>query len=422
MKKIFLIFFIFITTLVSNSTIEVTKSVNKLTSIAVENGTSNSKHDDISRKFYRLLFNDLDILTYFNVKDSNQKTDFQKNSGEFVNRSMDYVLKFELYFDEKSNLSCNIKLIDSSSNKKVFAKKYKIADKNMHPFLAHRIISDVNNHFGNPEIKWLTKYIIFSRYTKPKHSEIVIADYTLTYLKVLVGNGLNLFPKWANNEQKEFYFTRYEKSRPTLYKMNILNGALDKILTTEGMLACSDISKDGTKLLMTMAPNGQPDIYLYDLKSKTKTALTKYGGIDVSAHFIENDERITFVSDRLGFPNVFAKRIVGENKSIEQLVYYGKNNNSCSSHENYIVYSSRETDNAFSRNTFNLHLISTDTNFVRRLTATGINQFPKFSESGNSILFIKHYKKQSSLGVIRLNHNKSFLFPLNVGKIQSIDW
>jgi TolB protein len=107
---------------------------------------------------------------------------------------------------------------------------------------------------------------------------------------------------------------------------------------------------------------------------------------------------------------------------IEQLVYYGKNNNSCSSFENYIVYSSRETENEFSSNTFNLHLISTDTNFVRRLTATGINQFPKFSSDGESILFIKHFKDQSSLGIIRLNYNKSFLFPLNVGKIQSIDW
>jgi TolB protein len=204
--------------------------------------------------------------------------------------------------------------------------------------------------------------------------------------------------------------------------MNISTGTLTKILQTQGMLACSDVSKDGKEILLTMAPNGQPDIFIYNIDNKTKRALTKYSGIDVSAHFIEDDKRITFVSNRLGFPNIFAKDIRDENGTIEQLVYYGKNNNSCSSFENYIIYSSRETDNAFARNTFNLHLISTDSDFVRRLTATGVNQFPKFSSDGESVLFIKHYKKQSSLGIIRLNYNKSFLFPLNVGKIQSIDW
>jgi len=422
MRKLLLVFTLLVTTLFSNGTIEITKSVNKLTAIAVEDSTKERKFDDISRKFYRLLVNDLTILTHFEVKDSNQKTDYTSSTSEFANRDMDYVLKFKIYQDDRGNLSCKTKIINVISKKVNFEKTYKITDKELYPFLAHRIINDLNNHFGMAEVNWLTKYIIFSRYTKPKHSEIVIADYTLTYLKVLVGSGLNLFPKWANNEQQEFYFTRYENSMPTLYKMNILTGALDKILQTEGMLACSDVSKDGKKILLTMAPNGQPDIYLYNTETKIKRALTKYSGIDVSANFIENDKKITFVSDRLGFPNIFAKDIQEEKSAIEQLVYYGKNNNSCSSYNNYIVYSSRETENAFSSNTFNLHLISTDTNYVRRLTATGINQFPKFSGDGESILFIKHFKKQSSLGIIRLNYNKSFLFPLNVGKIQSIDW
>jgi len=421
MRKIILFVTIFTAYLFADATIEITKSVNKKISIAVENGTKNGA-DEISSKFYRLLINDLTILTHFDVLDSNQETSYQSDKAEFTNRNMDYVIKFRIYKDKKSHFSCEVKVINVVLKSVKFSKTYKIKDKELYPFLAHQVINDINNHFGMAEIDWLTKYIIFSKYTKPKHSEIVIADYTLTYVKTLVGSGLNLFPKWADDTQQEFYFTRYEKSMPTLYKMNILTGSLDKILQTEGMLACSDVSKDGKEILLTMAPKGQPDIYLYNTETKSKKVLTKYSGIDVSAHFIENDKRITFVSDRLGFPNIFAKEIRGEHNNIEQLVYYGKNNNSCSSYENYIIYSSRETDNAFSTNTFNLHLISTDTNYVRRLTATGVNQFPKFSSDGESVLFIKHFKKQSSLGIIRLNYNKSFLFPLNVGKIQSIDW
>jgi TolB protein len=185
------------------------------------------------------------------------------------------------------------------------------------------------------------------------------------------------------------------------------------------MLVCSDVSHNGRELLLTMAPKGQPDIYLYDTVTKSAKRVTSYSGIDVNGQFM-NDGRIVFVSNRLGYPNVFAKR-VGE-KRIEQLVYYGKDNSACSAHNEYIVYKARETSNAFGPNTFNLHLISTKTDFIRRLTATGINEFPRFSNDGDAIVYIKNYKQQSAIGVIRLEQNKNFLFPLTSGKIQSLDW
>ncbi|EAI3284571.1 Tol-Pal system protein TolB, partial [Campylobacter jejuni] len=56
------------------------------------------------------------------------------------------------------------------------------------------------------------------------------------------------------------------------------------------------------------------------------------------------------------------------------------------------------------------------------LTANGKNLFPRFSSDGGSIVFIKYLGAQSALGVIRVNANKTFYFPLRVGKIQSIDW
>nr|MDA3908134.1 hypothetical protein [Sulfurimonas sp.] len=144
-----------------------------------------------------------------------------------------------------------------------------------------------------------------------------------------------------------------------------------------------------------------------------------YGVIDVNAQF-KDEETIVFISGRLGYPNVFSKKI-GSN-SVEQMVYYGKSNSACSTHGEYIIYKARESSNAFSTNTFNLHLISTKTDFIRRLTATGVNEFPRFSIDGDAILFIKNYKAQSSIGIIRLNHNKNYLFPLKYGKLQAMDW
>jgi TolB protein len=266
----------------------------------------------------------------------------------------------------------------------------------------------------------MDRFVIFSRYIGAKKSEIVVADYTLTYQKVVVKGGLNIFPKWASDEQESFYYTSYEKLYPSLIKQDLYTSSSAEILESDGMIVCSDVTKSGDKIIVTMAPNGQPDIYIYDLQTKLKHRITTYSGIDVGGNFVENDKKIVFVSDRLGKPNIFAKSIT--ESGVERLVYHGRNNSQSSTYKDYIVYSSRETINEFGHNTFNLYLISTQSESIRRLTTQGLNQFPKFSSDGESILFIKNYNKKSYLGIIRLNYNKSFLFALKTGKLQSIDW
>ena len=193
-----------------------------------------------------------------------------------------------------------------------------------------------------------------------------------------------------------------------------------KITQSNGMIAASDVSKDGSKILLTMAPNDQSDIYLYDTVNKKFTRVTTFSGIDVNGNFIDNDSRVVFVSDRLGYPNIFATSVDGG--AVEQMVFHGKNNNSISTFKNYIVYSSRESVNEYAQKTFNLYLISTKSDYIRQLTAGGINTYPRFSSDGGSIIFIKNLDGSSAVGIIRVNENRIFQFPLKIGKLQSIDW
>ena len=104
------------------------------------------------------------------------------------------------------------------------------------------------------------------------------------------------------------------------------------------------------------------------------------------------------------------------------MVLQSKNNNSISTFKNYIVYSSRESVNEYAQKTFNLYLISTKSDYVRQLTAGGVNTYPRFSSDGGSIIFIKNLDGSSAVGIIRVNENRIFQFPLKIGKLQSIDW
>lgn len=409
-----IVLLIAVTLFAADATIEVVKEADSLPSIAVEDASVDFT-DTPAKRFFRLLTSDLNVLTLFNVDHQYVTTHF--DNASVLNRAMDYTLRFRLRTDDSRAYLVDVKLI--RENEVLLQKSYRVSKQRMSPFVAHAVAYDINAFFGQPPVDWMKRKIILSRLSGPMESEIVIADYTLSYQHVMIKGGLNVFPKWADKKHSAFYYTSLSGNKPTLYRIDVKNGDKKALLSSDGMLVCSDVSSEGDRLLLTMAPSGQPDIYVYDVPSKKYMRVTDYDGIDVNGQFMR-DGRIVFVSNRLGYPNIFAKK-PGESR-LEQLVYYGKNNSACSAHNEYIVYKARETDSAFGPNTFNLHLISTKTDFIRRLTATGINEFPRFSQDGSAIIYIKNYKQQSAIGIIRLEQNKNFLFPLASGKIQSLDW
>ena len=402
--------------LFADRTIEVIKKVDSLPSLAVED-SSISYDDTFKLKFFKSIVADLNVISIFNVDRHHRTTHFNDTDVIVENKDMNYVLRYKMFEDDNGALNTSIKLFNN--NELVLTKKYKINKKNIYMFIAHTIAYDINEFMGNDSVEWMKRKVIFSRIVDSKKSEIVIADYSLSYQHAIVVGGFNVFPKWANKQQSAFYYTSLDSTKPTLKRVELKTAKVRDILSSDGMMICSDVSSDAKNLLLTMAPNGQPDIYLYDVDSKKYKRITKYSGIDVNAQFMSKD-KIVFISNRLGYPNVFSMNL--ETKEVEQMVYYGKSNAACSSHGEYIVYKARESSNSFSKNTFNLHLISTKTDFIRRLTATGVNEFPRFSKDGDAILFIKNYKAQSSIGIIRLNHNKNYLFPLKYGKLQAMDW
>ena len=406
-----------------DATIDIVKKGDKPPKILVQDATSEQfENKYIEKKIFKLLVADLKISANFIVDDryikSSYDGDFKENFQSDLMPNLIARYKLE---NQDDHLVGYIKLINAKNATTMYEGVYKISNKTRYPFLAHKMAIDINNKLGLPSIDWMKRVVVFAKYTGRRESDIVISDYTLTYQKTIVTGGLNIFPKWANKEQSAFYYSSYNNTIPTLYRVDLIKGKRVKIVSSRGMLVCSDVSKDGTKLILTMAPNDQPDIYLYNLSSKEKKRLTKFRGIDVSGNFIDNETRVAFVSDRLGYPNIFAKNL-DINAPVEQLVYQGRNNNSFSAYDNYIVFSRREGDSEFGKNSFNLYLISTKTEYIRQLTATGKNYFPRFANSGETIMFIKNYQRQSAIGIVRLYSNKSFLFPLKVGKIQSLDW
>jgi TolB protein len=404
-----------------DANLEIVKKASSLPKILVSVSTDTGEIETLN-KIKKSIADDLSVSGHFEVVNVNSQTAYGSMPDliSLSNQGVDLYLNLSAAKESNGSYTLMSKLFDMNSKVLILEKNFTTTQEDRFVFLAHKAAISINDFFKAPSISWMEKFVVFSTYTGSGKADIMIGDYTLTYKRTVVSGGLNIFPKWADSEQKTIYYTTYNYKKPTLVKLNIYNRSKETIMESEGMIACSDVNADGTKLLVTASPKGQPDIYLYNTRTKSKTQITKYSGIDVGGHFIENDSRIVFVSDRLGNPNIFAQGI--NSTSVERLVYHSNNNSSATAFGNSIVYSSKDSSNELGNKSFNLYLISTKSDNMKRLTSSGINQFPKFSSDGETLLYIKTFGGSSSIGIIRLSYSKSFLFPLNGRKIQSIDW
>ncbi|MBN2824477.1 MAG: Tol-Pal system protein TolB, partial [Campylobacterales bacterium] len=327
----FLIFFILSLSLFAevDATIRIEKNVDQRSKIALVDD-SNAIEPYLASKFFKILQDDFNLAGNF-VVDSTRYIGSDAPVGEGI----DFIVRYN--FSTASGASLDLKLMKASSNEVAFSKSYNIASSNKFPFLAHQAVSDINDKIGYPSISWINRYVVYSRYSGSKQSEIVLADYTMNYQKVMISGGLNLFPKWGDKEQNTLYYTSYNASLPTLYKLNIYTGNKQQIASSQGMMVCSDVSPDGTKILVTMAPDGQPDVYELDTQSGVKNRITTFSGIDVSASYVDGGSSIVYISNPLGYANVYKKSLFGS--AVNQLVFHGRNNSSCDSSGSNIVYS-----------------------------------------------------------------------------------
>ncbi len=401
-----------------DATLEIVKNTNKIPYIVVER--LDSENADFGAKVLKMLAADLKVSGHFQVYDGSVNKNSEVAYKDYADKKIDLLAQIKVSKSSNS-LTGTISLYDINTSKRIYVKDYTENDVKRFPFIAHRMFIDVNSYIQAPSIEWMQRLVVLSQYTTSGNSEILIADYTLTYQKVVVKGGLNIFPKWVDSKQESIYYTKY-LDVPTILKHNLTTGHIEQLVGSEGIAVVSDVSKNGENLILSLSPTALSDLYLYNTKSKNLRRLTNYSGIDVDGKFVNNEKEIIFVSDRLGYPNIFMMRLDGG--GTEQVVLHGRNNSAVTSNGKYAVYTSRETNNEFGANTFNLYLISLapGSNYIRRLTASGKNQMPKYSNDGGTIMYLKYYKAQSALGIIRIDYNTNYFFPLTKMKIQAFDW
>jgi TolB protein len=113
-----------------------------------------------------------------------------------------------------------------------------------------------------------------------------------------------LSPAWSPDGSKLAYVS-FESGNSAIYVQDLTTGAREAVSAFRGINGAPSFSPDGRRLAMSLSKNGNPDIYVMDLGSRALTRITDQMGIDTEPTFSADGGTIYFTSDRGGRPQIY---------------------------------------------------------------------------------------------------------------------
>lgn len=198
------------------------------------------------------------------------------------------------------------------------------------------------------------------------------------------GSDLVLTPRF-DPEGNSIAYMAYRGQTPQIYQRSLLIDTEQPVGNFPGMTFAPKFSPDGNRLAMSLATNGNTDLYLIELENGRpagqRQRLTNNQAIDTSPSFSPDSTDLVFNSDRAGSPQLYTMSVNGGDP--KRISFGGGNYGSP-------VWSPRGDLIAFTKikdGLFHIGIMKTDGSDERLLTRSALDESPTWAPNGRVILF-----------------------------------
>ncbi|OPY82682.1 MAG: translocation protein TolB [Smithella sp. PtaU1.Bin162] len=277
----------------------------------------------------------------------------------------------------------------------LFSKKYNVPDKEQKN-LAKSIASDILFALTGDQGDFNTRIAFVAK--KGTKADIYIVNYDGLELKVLTKHqSIIVSPRWSP-DGRFLAFTSFKDGNPEVYIKDMKNGGERKAASFEGLNLCGYWSPDGQKILLTLSKDGNEEIYILEVETLKLKRLTSSYSIDVSPAWSPDGKKIVFVSNRGGSPQIYLMEADGGN--IKRITFEGNYNTtpSWSPRGGRIAYEGLINGN------FQIFTIDEEGNNLLQLTfGEADNESPSWSPSGRQIVYSSRTNLKSKICIMNAN-------------------
>ena len=193
--------------------------------------------------------------------------------------------------------------------------------------------------------------------------------------------------------------------------------ATRKIVSGSGINSSPAFSPDGERLAVTLSRDGNPEIYLYGLKSRSLTRLTNHPAIDTEASWAPDGRSLVFTSDRGGGPQIYRMSVDGgdaQRVTFNMGKYNARARYSPDGRKLAVVHGGSGG--------YRIAVVDLATNSLEVITQARLDESPSFAPNGSMIIYATMGAGGTELAAISTDGRLKQRLALQRGEVREPAW
>ncbi len=376
-----------------------------------KNISAYGQHKKIERNAARVIRHDLSVIGYFHIVnplsylENPQYAPISPEKIDYSNWSVlnaQYLITGE-YRTSNGIINMKVNFISIYTKQLLFSEKLKGMD-TQYRFLANKFADDILKFLTGIKGPFTTRVFFVGEEGGSKN--ILAMDFGGHRVKKITNNdSINIFPYPSPHGNKVAYIS-FKDGNPAVFIKNLKTGRTKK-LNLPGPADYVSWSPTGDKLAVALTPDRyNTELYSIDTNGRDLKQLTFTDGINTSASFSPNGNRIAFVSNRDGSPQIF---IMNSDGSDQRRVTY--NSSSYNSSPAWSPDGKKIAFTSFVNGALEVSIMNADGSDERQVTNTPYSaQHPAWTRDSRIITFDTEIGGRQELYMIDVNESGMMRF------------